>query len=574
VVRDRSRERGLWRWVRNAVRQRSRHELIEYRMDAHRALLEVARSLMRAGDSRELIYEILVRSRDVMDCEVCSVLLPDPETGDLVIRSTLGDSGPRDSLRVPPGQGISGEVFKTRRAINIADAQRDPRHYAPVPNRVGLVARAMLTIPLMDGNECLGAMQAINPRRRDVFGPEDEDIFHTFGSLVSATLVRVKAHEAALREAAAKREFALAHEIQASFLPPGGEPVDPFEVRAFYRPANEIGGDFYFWHRIDDDRLLVGLGDVCGKGLPAALDMARCSTLIPARVYLLRAIDLGEWVAQLNQELCKLMRAGRFIAATFLLLDASRRRLEVVCAGQFPPRGLTDSSWPPLPADPAPPLGINDSIKFKSRVWPLGLAREWLLYSDGLLERRDPDGTYFGDTAFESTLGSDPAPLDRLAQAWRAFGAGGEYQDDCTMLWVRDTRPTPPREFTGCCAPSLICGTRDFIESWAVHAGFDAREVGLVVLGVDEVVTNIFRYAYNECPGELITRVALEPDGIVIELSHHGQGIERAELPEARPASPDSAGGMGLGVVNTVFDAVEYSKGEETSRITLRKSWW
>ncbi|MGI8604837.1 MAG: ATP-binding SpoIIE family protein phosphatase [Verrucomicrobiales bacterium] len=541
-------------------------------MDAHRALLEVARSLMRAGDSDELIYEILLRARDVMHCEVCSVLLPDRATGELVIRSTFGPRGMAGALRVPPGEGIAAEVFRTRLLNNIADARSDPRHYASVSTATGLVTRAMITIPLLDGEECLGVMQAINPRERGVFDGSDQEIFLTFGSFVSATLVRVQAHEAALREAAAKREFALAHEIQASFLPRPGESLDPFEVRAFYQPASEIGGDFYFWNRIDADRVLAGVGDVCGEGLAAALDMARCSTLIPTRVYLLRGIELAEWVSQLNDELCKLLHAGRFVAATFLLLDARKMRIDVVTAGQFPPRALVEGDWITLAGKPAPPLGISERVEFGCRTWPLGLAREWLLYSDGLLERKSAEGAYFGDEAFEKTLGSESAPIDRLALAWKRFGTGAaSFQDDCTILWLRNTRPAPPARFSGHCSPAEIAETRQFIESWTSFAGFGDKDAGLIVLAIDEVLTNIYRHAYGECCGQVSGTVTLEAAALVITLEHHGRGIDASTVPPLCAASPEKAGGLGLGVVQAIFDEVKFETSAGASRIVLAK---
>ena len=236
------------------------------------ALLEVARNLGGAADLQESLDKILQSSREVMDCEVCSILLPEKRTGDLIIRSTRNE---RRTIRIPRGEGISGRVFSTKKAVNSRDAQRDARHYSPAGSSTGLLTRAMLTIPLLDGDRCLGVMQAINPRDGTVFDEPDEEIFEAFGGLVSVTLIRLEAQRGEVREAERRRDLSLANEIQSSFFPKDGERFDGLRVGAYYEPASEVGGDFYFWHGLGDGSVLLGVGDVCGKGLGAALDMAR-----------------------------------------------------------------------------------------------------------------------------------------------------------------------------------------------------------------------------------------------------------------------------------------------------------
>ncbi len=538
------------------------------------ALLAMARSLMRAGDLTELLDEILQRARDVMVCEVCSILLPEAPGGDLVIRSTRGDRLPDGPLRVPPGLGISGFVFQNRQLVNTVNAQEDPRHFSPRTVKTGLLTRAMLSLPLMDGAECLGVMQAINPDHGGAFTAEDEGIFETLGSLVSATLVRVQAHESAVREAAARREFALANEIQQSFLPPPRADAPPFEIQAFYQPASEVGGDFYFYHRIDEHLLLAGLGDVCGKGLAASLDMARCSTLIPSLTHLLQTQPLGGWVSRLNDQLCLQMRPGRFVAATFLLADVRSGRVEVVAAGQFPPLVPLHGRWQPLPGETGPPLGIAPGLTYRAKRVPLGLSREWLLYSDGLVELRNVAGDYFGDAAFEQTLAALPPgsrTLDVLVDAWRAFSSAPHHRDDCSVVWLRDTRPAPHAELHLVCGPESIRDGRAFFEQWAVFAGCDEPTAGLVALATDEVLTNLHRHAYEGKGGPVTCTATLEPTRLVLRLIHSGCGIASCDLPPPSPACPDRPGGMGMCVVRSVFETVELSKGGEKSEILLVK---
>src|ERR1700720_3943826 len=129
---------------------------------AYRCLIDAPKSLSGAADIDALVGQILSSSRDVMQCWACSVSLPDPETGDLIIRGTQAELRAQ-VLRVPPGRGIAGRVYRTRVRENTANAQRDAEHYTGIGLETKTPAQAMLTIPLVDGEVCHGVMQALTP---------------------------------------------------------------------------------------------------------------------------------------------------------------------------------------------------------------------------------------------------------------------------------------------------------------------------------------------------------------------------------------------------------------------------
>src|ERR1043166_8943975 len=146
-------------------------------VERYRALLDAARCFGRAMDLTALIDEILRRAEEVVRAEACSLLLPDPRTGELILHSTdPWIAKLPEPLRVPPGAGIAGAVNQSKKTINVKDARNDPRHYSKVGNRLGMVTRAMVTIPLLDGASCLGVLQALNPREQEFFNAEDEEV--------------------------------------------------------------------------------------------------------------------------------------------------------------------------------------------------------------------------------------------------------------------------------------------------------------------------------------------------------------------------------------------------------------
>lgn len=546
--------------------------------DRHSILLDVARRLSSTQNLDELLDHILERSREVMDCEVCSILLPEEGGGGLLIRSTL-DPINAEPVVVPKGKGIAGEVYATKRLINIEDARSDPRHFTPSSDKSGLVTRAMITIPLLEGERCLGVMQAINPNHEEFFRGRDVEIFETFGSLIAVTLLRLETQKSAIREAENRQQLSLAREIQNSFLPPGQVRIGNIEVEAFYEPASEIGGDFFFWHELEDEKILLGIGDVCGKGLPAALDMARGATLIASMAHNCDKLGLAKWVTALNRRLCDVMRAGRFIAINAMLVDPKHHRVQVLDAGLPASKFFDGSSWQDVDTPGNPPLGISCAVEYKQSEHSLGAGRYWLIFSDGILELQNSKGDYFEDAGFGESLErisreGSRSVLRELVKDWQSHANDPAYQDDATILTVTNHEEPPPAEFAFSCRPEVLVQARNFIEQWAEYSGLDDEAAGLVILGCDEVFNNICQHAYCDTKGNAPAscRVTAKNGSLNIQIHHYGEGISNEDFEKLiAPPSSDRIGGLGMHVISEVFDKINFRKEPEKSTIELVK---
>src|ERR1700688_3454336 len=273
---------------------------------AYRCLVDAAKSLSGATDIDELVGQILSSSRDVMQCWACSISLPDLETEDLIIRGTQAELKGQ-ILRVPSGKGIAGRVYRTRVRENTANAQSDSQHYTGIGLETKTPAQAMLTIPLLDGDICHGVMQALNPIDRAGFDSFDEEVFLAFGSLIATTLTRMQVQDAAkqkeIEDAYRQAELSIARQAQFSFMPPPNFERGNLKIRVFQEQAADIGGDFYAYHEVGDQWLLVAVGDASGKGIPAALESARVCTLISLTASSCSPERLSEWLAGLNNVL-------------------------------------------------------------------------------------------------------------------------------------------------------------------------------------------------------------------------------------------------------------------------------
>ena len=547
-------------------------------------LLGVAASLSGLGDFDVLLANILRGARKVMRCAACSISLPDAATGDLLIHSTQSDWRKEGPWRLPKGQGIAGRVFETREPVNTADASHHPEHYERTGADTGLPAKALLTIPLKDGASCRGVMQAMNPVDRAEFSAEDMHIFIAFASLVSVTLGRRQAEEEAkvraVQEAERRAELELARQVQATFLREPEAEHGSLHIQAFLEQASGIGGDCYFFHALQSHLLLAGVGDVTGKGSSAALDMARLTTQIELAAPRCTPESFTAWLVDLNNVLYKAMHTDdNAVALTVLLFDTKHRQVHAATFAQHPPlcRDHSTGKWRELACPRQGFFGQRTLSACKPVIVSLATGSHWLVYSDGITEAVAAAGSQLGREGLLSLLEShdwtNKGALDVIVATWRKNLAKGA-RDDATLLLMEDRTTAPPREFAALCTAENIRAARIFFEEWGRFAGITQETLLKVLVGCDEILTNIIKHAYgpDKSPGPLWCGADVSPSLIRFIIRHHGAGITQEQAAAQANARCREEGGLGLALVRRVFSHVHFSTdGERRSEIVLEK---
>ncbi len=542
----------------------------------YKNLLDIARQLNTALCMEDLLHKILSSSQEIMAAEVTSLFISDSNTGELVLHSAAGISNKdpnNQPIRIPRGAGISGSVFESKKTSNICDVQNDPRFYRKADDTTGFVTRSMITVPLINGDHCLGVIQALNPLDRPHFDEVDEEIFEGYASLIASALLRLGAQKRELDDSKARQELELAREIQRSFLPPDLRILSTCQVRFAYFPAHEVGGDFYFAHPLDKYRTLMGLGDVSGKGVPAALTMARATAEIKG---LLRELgdDLGAWVSQLNDILAHELHGGRFIGLTFLLADSEHETLKVCTAGQYAPLWSDTRTWNKAVCTPQLPLGIMPGYAYRSELFPLASGQVWILFSDGVTEARNLQGEDYTEERFFAAMPTNlngAHTFESAVQGWKNFVGDASPHDDASLLMLdwRGQAPQPTLEIE-CCLENL-CTARAYFEKWGKYAGFDDIVVGQLVLACDEATTNIYRYAYDGKTGPIAFEAGLEDKELYIRMIDQGTPVEPEKL-KGRDLDDLRPGGLGVLLLKQVFQTVDYAPQAIGTILTLRKT--
>jgi len=236
-------------------------------------------------------------------------------------------------------------------------------------------------------------------------------------------------------------ELRIARDIQAAMLPRVFPPFPDrteFEIFALMEPAKEVGGDFYDFFLIDHDHLGVAIGDVSGKGVPAALFMAICKTLLKTEA--LRGLSPGEILTRLNRTLIAENEMMMFVTVFFLSLDLRTGEIAYANGGHPPPFVSNGSGgFEPLSGPTGTFLGIVDVCRFETISRRLGPGETIFLYSDGVSEATNSALELFAEARIKKTLDQSEgrtaeAIVARMRDAVRAFAEGTAPSDDITIV--------------------------------------------------------------------------------------------------------------------------------------------
>ncbi|HSP99621.1 MAG TPA: GAF domain-containing SpoIIE family protein phosphatase [Candidatus Dormibacteraeota bacterium] len=427
-----------------------------------RLLYELGCAFAARIDLDELSALVVQKCREVLDAEGASILLLDPERDELYfpyVADTQPDVAARLlSLRFPADRGIAGAVLRSGQSLRIDDASKDPRFFGGVDRRTGMTTRALICAPLETHQGTIGVIQVLNPRHGGCFDDDDLAFLEALAGSVAIAIenarmyAQLKQQYLALQQAmheheqllAIQRELEIASNIQQSILPrvfpPFPDRAD-FELFAEMTPAREVGGDFYDFFLIDDRHLGLVVGDVSGKGMPAALFMAVSRTLLKSNA--LAGLAPGECLQRVNQLLCLENSAEMFVSIFYGILDTRSGRFEYCNGGHNRPYLLRlDGAAEVLEGTGGSVLGVLPDGGYAARSTTLRPGEALFLYSDGVTEAMDASGALFSDARLRATLErrGGAAPEALIAAVMEELGrhAGGVAQsDDITTLAVR-----------------------------------------------------------------------------------------------------------------------------------------
>lgn len=395
-----------------------------------RAILEISRNLSNTLKLEEVLPKILESLFALFpQTDRGFILLWDADTKRLVPRAVRHRHAPGEAAAI--SRTVLDYAVRTGRAILSADAGHDDRFDASQSIRLHQI-RSILCVPLFgQPGECLGAIQLDTQSRGRMFTQDDLDVLAVAGLQAARAVETARLHHEL-------RELEAATQIQRSFLPGERPRVPGLRFFDHYAAAGQVGGDYYDYVRLADDRLAIAVGDVAGKGITAALLMARLSA--SARFCLATAPTVAAAVRQVNATVTRACGDDRFITLVVGVIDLTTFEMTVVNAGHMPPLcRRRDGTVEEIGAEAAGiPLGVFDRPYEETavRVEPGELL---VLYSDGVTEARNPQGELYGLERLRTVLrdcSGDAAAGQAILDDVGRFAAGRPPADDLTLVCV------------------------------------------------------------------------------------------------------------------------------------------
>ncbi len=298
--------------------------------------------------------------------------------------------------------------------------------------------RSWMGIPLRVREKTVGVLN-INSHTIGRYSPEDIELAEAFADQASVALQNARLHDFEVKQI--EQELTIARDIQTSLLPSAAPELDQLEIVAYSQPARQVSGDYFQYLPMPSGRLGIAVGDVSGKGIPAAILMAVITTAMRDEVA--RNARPADLLNALNGRLLERMRATHVNSALLVgIFDPPTRHLEIANGGMVQPYVRNGKAWEFVPVG-GYPLGLSQRVAYDSKTITLTPGSLLLLMSDGVVEAQNTAGEFFGFERLEALLNELPAEtdaqtlVDRILAAVDAHLDGDEAQDDITILAIR-----------------------------------------------------------------------------------------------------------------------------------------
>ncbi len=382
-----------------------------------RALLQISQQVGKALGLSETLTKLLETLFTIfLQADRGIVLLQDARTGRLVPKAVLFRHQPAE-MPIRISRTIVQYVLETKQAILSADAMMDDR-FNLSDSIVDFRIRSVMCAPMVGfSGQALGIIQIDTQDPRQRFSHEDLELLASVACQAAVLVENARLQEIALQERVYERELAVAHEVQQGFLPAGRPQVPGYEFFDYYMPAKQLGGDYFDYVELSGGRVAVFVADVSGKGVPAALLVARLSAEL--HYCLAMEVDPAEALARLNRFFCEQRWEGRFVTCVLAILDPSRHELTLLNAGHLPPvfRQVDGQIYTLGEEIVQLPLGVESRTCYEKQNVPLRPGDLVLIFTDGVLDAMNPAGQFYGRDRLIHTVASAPPAVEALIEA-------------------------------------------------------------------------------------------------------------------------------------------------------------
>jgi len=493
----------------------------------------------------DLLDELLVRVREVLDADTAAILLLNETGTELVARAAKGlEEEVEQGVRIPVGRGFAGTIAAEQRPVVIREVDHN-NVMNPILREKGI--RSLLGVPLVVQGNTLGVLHVGSKKPRE-FGEVDIRLLQLVADRV-ALAIHVGLYE---------RERFIAETLQRSLLPEKLPTLLGIDFAASYHPAADagVGGDWYDAFLLPNGRIVVVVGDVVGRGLRAASVTGRLRNAL--RAFAFEGLEPARVVDNLNAML-HFLDPDEMATLIYGVIDLEQRTISIVNAGHLPPVVVSPSGEATFfDRSGTPPLGARASLRSMTHVVQLDAGAVVLFYTDGLVERR----TEPLNDRLEALrrIAERGVPIDDLPALLVDELASEATEDDVAILCMRFaidvSRPYSVRLPA---EPVQLSVIRSMLRTWLAELGVSESLTYDILVASGEACANSIEHAYGLRPGELQIDVSRSDQRLTVSVKDEGSW---------RDARGENRG-RGLPIMHKLASAVDVIRTSEGTDVRL-----
>jgi GAF domain-containing protein/anti-sigma regulatory factor (Ser/Thr protein kinase) len=495
----------------------------------------------------ELLTELLTRLTAVLQTDTAAILMLDASGETLIARAAKGiEEEVEQGVTIPVGRGFAGRIAAQRRPITIPDVDHADI-LNPILREKGI--RSLLGVPLLVEGRVIGVLHvgSLTPRE---FSPDDRQLLQLAADRAAPAIENAQLFE----------QRRVAEVLQRTLMPAELPSIAGLEIASRYVPAagSSLGGDWYDVFELPESRIALAVGDVVGHGVHAAAVMAQLRTAL--RAYAAEGYRPARAVSAVDHLMGQLGPTA-MTTLVYLVLDPLEETIEVVNAGHLPPLLIDPEGQARyLSLAAAMPLGIADAEQYRSEVVPFTAGTAVVLYTDGLVERRDEPIDDGLDRL--RAVGTESRDVEQLcADALDRLLTAGPA-DDVALVAARIPPLQDDLHTSWPATSEALVGVRRLLRRWLAVHGAQEEETHDIVVACQEACANAVEHAYG--PGHAHFDVTAEHREARIRVTVRDHGRWRPPRGSHR--------GRGLPLMRALMESVDVEHGDKGTVVVLERT--
>ncbi|MDA7980593.1 MAG: SpoIIE family protein phosphatase [Pirellulales bacterium] len=420
-----------------------------------KALIEITKDLANLLTLEEMLPKILDSLFKIfVQADRGFIVLRDAPDGPLIPKAVRNRRDKdEDAIRI--SKTVVRRVMDEKQAILSADAAADSK-FAMSESIADFHIRSLMCVPIIGSDgEAIGVIQIDTLDQRSRFQDEDLEVLASVGSQAAFAIENARLHASMIQQAEFERDLAMAREVQQGMLPHAAPRIESYSFFHFYEPAKDVGGDLYDYVVLPDSRVAILLGDVSGKGISAAILMAKITS--EARFHLASGLSAGQTMTSLSTSFAGRGWDDRFVTMVLAVVNTNTHEVTLVNAGHMPPllrdrKGVVTEVGE---ESASVPLGVLRNHEYEEFTLMLEPGSNLTAYTDGFSEALNSTKQLYGIKRLEEQLSRTAASVSEMGEhllkdVTEFVGDTPQSDDMCLICFGRDPevvlRDTDPSE--------------------------------------------------------------------------------------------------------------------------------